>query len=152
MSRNQMATVAIMLAFTATGVAQARPINYRQDHFRVGYAGSVYSSAPRELWQWNVVGQGVRGYGCSRTRTMACIPRTSADSANDDAHQRLKEVSHVEGSKHDSGDHRFELWRSGYNNGLCACWSLRRPNRTIATGGAEWSPAGSGLHPIDVLR
>jgi hypothetical protein len=31
----------------------------------------------------------------SRTRTMACIPRTSADSANDDAHQRLKEIVRV---------------------------------------------------------
>ena len=60
----RMATVIGMLAFAVTGVAQARPINYRHDHFRAGYAGAVYSQAPRELWPWYVPQLGVQGLAC----------------------------------------------------------------------------------------
>jgi hypothetical protein len=39
----KMAVAGIMLAFAATGVAQARSISYQHHHFRAGYAGPVYS-------------------------------------------------------------------------------------------------------------
>jgi hypothetical protein len=71
------ATAVIMLGLSATGVAQARPINY-QHHFHAGYAGPVYSKVLRELSPWNVPGRSVvgvppqfnnpdpqiKGYGC----------------------------------------------------------------------------------------
>jgi len=41
----RMAAVGIMLGFAATGVAQARPINYHHQQFRAGYAGPMYSAA-----------------------------------------------------------------------------------------------------------
>ena len=56
-----MATVLVMLAFAATGVAQARSINYQHHHFHAGYAGPVYSQAPRAL---NNSGLQIKGYGC----------------------------------------------------------------------------------------
>jgi hypothetical protein len=40
----RMPTVIVTLAFAAMGVAQARSINYRHDHFRAGYAGPMYST------------------------------------------------------------------------------------------------------------
>jgi hypothetical protein len=43
----RMATVFVMLAIAATGVAQARPINYEHHHFHAGYAGPMHSRAPR---------------------------------------------------------------------------------------------------------
>jgi hypothetical protein len=54
-------TAIVMLTFVATDVAHARAINDQHHHFRPGYAGSVYSQAPRELWPWNVAGRGVAG-------------------------------------------------------------------------------------------
>jgi hypothetical protein len=58
---NTTARAAIVaLSLSAMGVAQGRPINY-QHHFHAGYAGPVYSKAPRELWPWNVPGRGVAG-------------------------------------------------------------------------------------------
>ena len=58
------AAAAVMLAFAATGVAQARPFNYRHDHFRASYAGPVYSQTSRELWPWYVPQLGVQGLAC----------------------------------------------------------------------------------------
>jgi hypothetical protein len=43
----RMAMVLVMLAIAATGVAQARPINYEHHHFRAGHAGPMHSQAPR---------------------------------------------------------------------------------------------------------
>jgi hypothetical protein len=57
------ATAIVMLAFAATHVAHARVINDQHHHFRPGYAGTVYSQAPRELWPWNVPGRGVATVG-----------------------------------------------------------------------------------------
>jgi hypothetical protein len=54
----RMATVTVMLGFAATGVTQAHPTNYRH---HAGYAGSMSSQAPRELWPWNVPGRSVAG-------------------------------------------------------------------------------------------
>ena len=54
----RMGTVIVMLAFAATGVAQARPMNYRNDHLRPGYAHTVYSQAPCET------GRGGAGLVC----------------------------------------------------------------------------------------
>jgi hypothetical protein len=73
----RVVTAIVMLTSVATDVAHARVIN-DQHHFRPGYAGSVYSQAPRELWPWNVAGRGgagvapqfnnpglpIKGYGC----------------------------------------------------------------------------------------
>jgi hypothetical protein len=56
----RMATVIIMLAFAATAVAQARPINYHH-HLHAGYAGPMYSQAQDELRPWNVPGRGIAG-------------------------------------------------------------------------------------------
>jgi hypothetical protein len=39
----KMATMIAMLAFAAAGVAQARPINFRNDHARPGYASQRYA-------------------------------------------------------------------------------------------------------------
>ena len=65
MSRNlRMATAVVVFAFAATGVAQARPINYQHQQFRAGYAGPAYSSTPRALWRWNVPGRGVADSAC----------------------------------------------------------------------------------------
>jgi hypothetical protein len=55
----EMAIVTLGLAAMST--AQARAINYQHHNFRAGYAGPVYSKAPRELWPWNVQGRGVAG-------------------------------------------------------------------------------------------
>jgi hypothetical protein len=71
-------TAIVMLAVATTDVAYARAINDQHHHFRRGYAGMVYSQAPRELGPWNVPGRGVaavtpqfnnpslqvKGYGC----------------------------------------------------------------------------------------
>jgi hypothetical protein len=65
------ATVIAMLAFTATGVAQARPINYQHNHFRSGYAGAVYSS-PTSVGRFGFVpGRGIVGESCELP-TSAC--------------------------------------------------------------------------------
>ena len=67
----RMATVIVMLAFAATGVAQARPFNYQHDHFRAGYAGPVYSSTSSvRPWQF-VPGRGIIGESCELP-TSAC--------------------------------------------------------------------------------
>jgi hypothetical protein len=74
----RMVTAIVMLAFAATDVARARAIKDNHYRFRPGYAGMVYSQAPRELWPWNVPGRGcagvapqfnnpglqIEGYGC----------------------------------------------------------------------------------------
>jgi hypothetical protein len=57
------ATAVTLIAFAATGVAQART-KYHNNNVRPAYADSVYSQAPRELWPWNVPTQGVRGLAC----------------------------------------------------------------------------------------
>jgi hypothetical protein len=50
-----MATAVVMLGLAATGVAQARPINYQHHDFHAGYAGPAYTKAPRELSPWNAL-------------------------------------------------------------------------------------------------
>ena len=57
----RMTMVGIMLAFAATGVAQAHPINYQHHHSHAGYAGPVYSQAPHAF---NNPGPQIKGYGC----------------------------------------------------------------------------------------
>ena len=67
----RMGTVIVMLAFAATGVAQARPFIYRHDHFRAGYAGPAYSSTSSVTpWQF-VPGRGIIGESCELP-TSAC--------------------------------------------------------------------------------
>jgi hypothetical protein len=56
-----LATVAVMLAFAATGVAHARPMYFHNNNVRPGYAGQVYSSAPVEQF---VPGRGIVGESC----------------------------------------------------------------------------------------
>ena len=64
----RMATVIAMLAFAATGVAQARHINPHHNYVRSGYAGPVYSSAPVAHF---VPGRGIVGESCDLP-TSAC--------------------------------------------------------------------------------
>jgi hypothetical protein len=67
----RMATAAVMLAFAATGVAQARPINYQHYNFHAGYDGPVYSS-PSSVGSWGFVpGRGIVGESCELP-TSAC--------------------------------------------------------------------------------
>ena len=67
----KMATAIIMLAFAATGVAQARPFNYQHDHFRAGYAGAVYSSTSSVGPVQFVPARGIIGESCD-TPSSAC--------------------------------------------------------------------------------
>jgi hypothetical protein len=53
---NTTAAVAV-LAFAATGVAQAHTVNHHK-HYSSGYAATVYSQAPRALWPWYVPARG----------------------------------------------------------------------------------------------
>ena len=67
----RMTTAVAILAFAATGVAQARPFNYQYDHFRAGYAGPAYSSTSSVTpWQF-VPGRGIIGESCELP-TSAC--------------------------------------------------------------------------------
>lgn len=59
----KMATAVVMLAFAATGVAQARA-KYTDYGVRPVYASRMSSQAPRELWPWNVPAQGLAGFTC----------------------------------------------------------------------------------------
>jgi hypothetical protein len=66
-----MATVVIMLAFTATGVGQARAVNYQHHYFHAGYAGPVNSQAT-SVGSWEFVpGRGIVGESCELP-TSAC--------------------------------------------------------------------------------
>jgi hypothetical protein len=65
----RMATIGVMLAFAATGVAQARGANFDRGSFGTatyhqGYAGPAYSSTNRPLWPWYVPQLGVQGLAC----------------------------------------------------------------------------------------
>jgi hypothetical protein len=55
-----MAAAVIMIAFAATGVAQARA-KYNDNNARPGYAGQVYSSTPVARF---VPGRGIVGESC----------------------------------------------------------------------------------------
>jgi len=59
----RMATVAVMLAFAATGAAHARPINYQHQHFHAGYAGPVssFSDARGGGFAWSAHRDGYDG-------------------------------------------------------------------------------------------
>jgi hypothetical protein len=59
----RMTTAVAILAFAATGVAQARPFNYQHGHFR-GYAGPVYSSTSSVGPAQFVPGRGIIGESC----------------------------------------------------------------------------------------
>jgi hypothetical protein len=65
------ATLIAMLAFAATGIAQARAVNYQHYQFQSGYAGPVYSS-PSSAATWRFVpGRGLVGESCEMP-TSAC--------------------------------------------------------------------------------
>jgi hypothetical protein len=61
-------TVIALLAFAATGIAQARPVNYQHYQFQPGYAGPVYSQTPSARF---VPGRGIVGESCEMP-TSAC--------------------------------------------------------------------------------
>jgi hypothetical protein len=71
----RMATVLVILAFAATGVAQAHPINYQHHHSHAGYAGPVYSQAPHAF---NNPGPQIKGYELF-VRACPCRKSKTAD-------------------------------------------------------------------------
>jgi hypothetical protein len=64
-------TVVAMLAFAATDIAQAPPVNHQHYQFQHGDAGPVYSSpSSAATWQF-VPGRGIVGESCEMP-TSAC--------------------------------------------------------------------------------
>ena len=57
----KMATVIGMLAFAATGVAESRPIYFRNNQPQPGYAGQMFATAPAAQF---VPGRGIVGESC----------------------------------------------------------------------------------------
>jgi hypothetical protein len=65
------ATLIATLALAATGIAQARPVNYQHSQFQSGYAGPVYSSPSSAATLRFVPGRGLVGESCEMP-TSAC--------------------------------------------------------------------------------